>query len=263
MRATNTTKPSSPVRYLLSADRRLQKLSLRKLSERLKKAKPQPRSTPSKPPVAAKPAVPSPPRAYSWRAIVVGVTCLLAAFALMTARQPSGAGEATGGAEPATAAMVPLARASVGDHVATKKTAVPKPVTAAPVTKPAPRTATEPPETAATRPVETAAAVTPANVTIAQAERVEPVSVPVTITGCLERDGEAFWLKDTSGADAPKSRSWRTGFLTRRSTRVELVDAGLTLKLSAHVGERVAATGTLADREMHARSVRRVAGACN
>src|SRR5689334_14718179 len=37
----------------------------------------------------------------------------------------------------------------------------------------------------------------------------------VTITGCLERADEAFRLKDTEGEDAPKSRSWKSGFLKR------------------------------------------------
>jgi hypothetical protein len=34
-------------------------------------------------------------------------------------------------------------------------------------------------------------------------------AAPVTITGCLEVDNDTFRIKDTSGADAPTSRSWK------------------------------------------------------
>ena len=85
----------------------------------------------------------------------------------------------------------------------------------------------------------------------------------VTITGCLERDEETFWLRDTSGVDAPTSRSWRSGFLKKRSSRIELVDATYALKLPNHVGQRVAATGTLVNREMQTRSLLRVAASCS
>jgi len=85
---------------------------------------------------------------------------------------------------------------------------------------------------------------------------------PVTITGCLEQDAETFRLKDTSGADAPKSRSWKTGFLRKRSASIEVVDAANRLKLTNHVGERVSVTGVLVDREMQGRSIHRVAESC-
>jgi hypothetical protein len=81
----------------------------------------------------------------------------------------------------------------------------------------------------------------------------------VTITGCLEADDEAFRLKDTTGADAPKSRSWRTGFLTRRSASIAVLAATDGTSLPAHVGQRVALTGKLVDREMRVRSLRRLA----
>ena len=90
-----------------------------------------------------------------------------------------------------------------------------------------------------------------------QAERVSQV----TISGCLESDGEAFRLTEASGADAPTSRSWKSGFLKKRPASIELTDAAGTLNLRNHVGRQVAATGTLVDREMRAHWVRRV-GAC-
>jgi len=89
-----------------------------------------------------------------------------------------------------------------------------------------------------------------------------PKQVPVTITGCLAQDAETFQLKDTSGADAPKARSWKTGFLKKRSASIEVVDAANRLKLSNHVGERVSVTGILVDREMHGRSLQRLAASC-
>jgi hypothetical protein len=85
---------------------------------------------------------------------------------------------------------------------------------------------------------------------------------PVTITGCLERDDEMFRLKDTAGADAPRSRSWKSAFLKKGSAPVEVVDASNRLRLTNHVGERVSVTGTLRDGEMQIRSLRRVAASC-
>jgi hypothetical protein len=90
---------------------------------------------------------------------------------------------------------------------------------------------------------------------------VQP-SATVTITGCVELDEETFWLKDTAGADVPTSRSWRSGFLKKRSSPIELVDANHTLKLRNYVGQRVAATGMIVNREMRARSLQRVVAPC-
>lgn len=90
-----------------------------------------------------------------------------------------------------------------------------------------------------------------------------PASAPVTITGCLERDGDGFRLKDTSGAEAPKSRSWKSGFLKKGSATIDLVDAAHTLKLADQVGSRVSVTGMLVDHDMQARSLHRVAASCS
>lgn len=87
-------------------------------------------------------------------------------------------------------------------------------------------------------------------------------AAPVTITGCVERDNDTFRLKDTSGADAPKSRSWKSGFLKKGKATIALVDAAHAANLAGQVGRRVSVTGTLADREMQVRSVRRVAASC-
>jgi hypothetical protein len=83
----------------------------------------------------------------------------------------------------------------------------------------------------------------------------------VTLTGCLDLDKQTFRLKDASGPGAPKTRSWRFGFRKRAST-IDLVDPGNTLSLRTHVGERVAATGTLDDGELRARSLHVVSYSC-
>jgi hypothetical protein len=87
---------------------------------------------------------------------------------------------------------------------------------------------------------------------------------PVTITGCLEisTDGNDYRLADTDGADAPKSRSWRTGFLKKRTAPVALIDAPDPLALKNSVGKRVTATGVLTSRELQVSSLRVVAPSC-
>ena len=86
---------------------------------------------------------------------------------------------------------------------------------------------------------------------------------PVTVTGCLEMDNETFRLKNTSGTSAPKARSWKSGFLKKNPASIQIVDAANRVQLPAHVGQRVVVTGKLVDREMHVRSLRRVATSCN
>jgi hypothetical protein len=85
----------------------------------------------------------------------------------------------------------------------------------------------------------------------------------VTITGCLEGADETFRLTDTTGADAPKSRSWKSGFLRKGSASIDIVDAANRLKLRDHVGQRVTVTGTLVDREMQVRSLKRITASCS
>ena len=94
----------------------------------------------------------------------------------------------------------------------------------------------------------------------ASVENVGPA--PVTITGCLEIsvNEDEFRLTDTEG-DAPKKRSWRTGFLKKRPTSVALVDPPQGLQ--AQVGKRVAATGQLTSRELTVSSVSVVGPTCN
>jgi len=101
----------------------------------------------------------------------------------------------------------------------------------------------------------------------------EPALVPpdsagpetVTITGCLEGSANAsqFRLTDTDGIDAPRSRSWRTGFLTKHSTSLALVEPPDPHALQAQVGQRVAATGRLTSRELRVSSLRTIGPRCD
>jgi hypothetical protein len=122
-------------------------------------------------------------------------------------------------------------------------TAVAQPVTTTQATLPSPKTATQKPNAHA-------------NASAQTAERA-------TITGCLEQSHDGFRLKDTEGADVPKSRSWKTGFLTKHSASVDLVDTKNRLKLANHVGERVTVSGMLLEHELEGRSISRVANSCD
>ena len=98
--------------------------------------------------------------------------------------------------------------------------------------------------------------------TVAPAAEAEEPATPVTLAGCVERNGEGFSLKNASGEGAPSSRSWKSGFLRKRSQSVTLIDRGYTHRLATYVGQRVETTGVLADREMRVKTLR-VLGSCD
>jgi hypothetical protein len=203
-------------------------------------------------------------------AIVLGVICVMAAAALIAARQPS-----HGGNVAQLEANAAPAKGATAARLETKKAVVAK----APATAAAAKTSTADASTEHPAAVESVNAVavesaskapaiesasTPKAVAVESTPKTDAQNLaPVTITGCVELDEETFWLKGTSGADAPKSRSWRSGFLKKRPSPIELVDAGHTLKLPNFVGQRVAATGVLMNREMRARSLQRVGASCS
>ena len=118
------------------------------------------------------------------------------------------------------------------------------------------------PEMTPVRPKTLAAGVAPASKPAAPMTPSVTAAAPVTIAGCLERDDDTFRLKDTLGADAPKSRSWKSGFLKKSSASITIVDAPTRLNLANHVGQRVSVTGMLEDGQMRVRSMRRVAASC-
>jgi len=84
----------------------------------------------------------------------------------------------------------------------------------------------------------------------------------ITVTGCVERAGRAFRLTETSGAEAPAARSWKTVFLKKRPSDLDAVDHSSRTKLSEHVGHRDALTGTVRNGEMRVQRVRHLAASC-
>lgn len=88
---------------------------------------------------------------------------------------------------------------------------------------------------------------------------------PVTLTGCLEvsEDQDEFRLTDVDGANAPRSRSWRTGFLKKRPAAVAIVEPADSLALQTHVGRRVTATGLLTSNDLKVSALRAVGPPCS
>ena len=86
---------------------------------------------------------------------------------------------------------------------------------------------------------------------------------PMTITGCLDRDGDSFRLTDAVGVGVPKSRSWKTGFLKKSSSAVTLAETTRQAWLKDHLGQRISVTGTLVNREMQVGSMRLLSESCS
>ena len=103
-----------------------------------------------------------------------------------------------------------------------------------------------------------AAKAAPAKVAVAP---VDPNSV--TMIGCLESDGVNYRLADVQGSQAPKGRSWKTGFVTKKTKPIDLVGVSSTLNLKDNVGRKVSVVG-VKDGETHlkARSVKQL-GTCS
>jgi hypothetical protein len=83
----------------------------------------------------------------------------------------------------------------------------------------------------------------------------------VTVTGCVKHGGErnTYVLTKVEGADAPKSRGWKTGYILKRRSNLDVVAAASSVRLKDHVGRRVSVTGTVEDKDrtqLKARSVR-------
>jgi hypothetical protein len=97
----------------------------------------------------------------------------------------------------------------------------------------------------------------------AQSDGAVPGAELATIEGCLVQDADQFQLKNTSGEDAPRGRSWKSGFLHKGSKTIDVLDQTHRLNLARHIGERVTITGLLDDRELQGTSLKRVAESCN
>jgi hypothetical protein len=85
----------------------------------------------------------------------------------------------------------------------------------------------------------------------------------VSVTGCLERSDRVFRLTDTQGTSAPTARSWKSGFLKKRSANLTVVSAANSVQLSNYAGQRVKLVGTLSDRELRARSAVTISRSCS
>jgi hypothetical protein len=105
-------------------------------------------------------------------------------------------------------------------------------------------------------PAKAAPRTAPAKAAVTQVE----AAGSVTMTGCLEADGRSFMLTDIEGAEAPKGRSWKTGFVTKTSKDMELIG---TVKLGDYIGRRVSVVG-VADGEsrLTTRSIKQLAASC-
>jgi hypothetical protein len=114
--------------------------------------------------------------------------------------------------------------------------------------------------------VATASAMEPASAAGAESRVAEHVEqrAAVTISGCVETGvtDNTFRLTDTGGTDAPKSRSWRSGFLRKRTAPVALIDTANALRLQKYVGRRISATGLLMNREMQVQSLLPAGASC-
>jgi cytoskeletal protein RodZ len=187
--------------------------------------------------------------------IGLAAVCVVATAVVIATREPSPPEDTTAAdtLQQEAEATKPSPKKGAAPQAQTKKTAADKPLasSAAPA-----RTLTTNMTTAKAPAVESKAKASEANAPV-----VEPAGV--TITGCLERDNDTFRLRDATGADAPKGRSWKSGFLKKGSGSIEIVDAANRLKLANHIGRRVSVTGSLLNREMQARSLQRVGTSCD
>jgi len=262
-------KPAPPVKYLLSGDRKLQRLSLKKISDPTK-TKPRARTTRGKPAADETPGSPTPPKPIAGRLVIVGTVCLFAAAALLAARQPPPSplrGSGGAGAPPeAHVLSQPSGMTANSDPNTTATAGLKRSSTSAARPTPASFSIERTSASVPVKTARTAKAATSGSAasTTAVPESTAPVKSPASLTveGCLESDGPTYRLKNTTGLDAPKARTWRTGFLMKRSSTIGLVDTTGRLRLQDHIGKRVAATGSVVDREMRATTLREVAGSC-
>lgn len=249
------------------------------------------------PPVAAAAHLPAPTVRTAplvptgWGIVVGGVVAVGAAVALIgypSTRVTSVAGKtkpevlaqpvdvpkkATSEPQPASRTMPPSAVASSPVSQANVEKTVEKRAEHTPVAprkrSPSPDPVPPPPSVGAAR------LASPSGVEVASPEHIsdarasaatsDDVSKAVSISGCLETtaDESQFRLTDTQGVDAPKARSWRSGFLKRRSAAVKLVEFTNAAELRTHVGHRVVATGLLAGQELRVRSLRADGASCD
>ena len=102
----------------------------------------------------------------------------------------------------------------------------------------------------------------PAKAAPAKAAPVVPAG-SITLTGCLEADGRKYMLTDLEGAQAPKGRNWKTGFVTKTAKDVEVTPSS-SVKLGDHIGRKVSVVGVRNDdTHLQARSIKQLAASCS
>ena len=179
--------------------------------------------------------VPQPATGKVWTLPIVMLMLVVGAAALLMAVR-----EASNSPQAAEATMAPDTRASVATGGTGSRAAV----------------ASSAPPAVARAADSTPAPAKPADAASANAPK------PVSLTGCLHQTDGGFVLKNTEGTDAPKSRSWKSGFLKRSSVSIELSDKGGAAALGKHVGQRVRVTGALVERDMKVLSLRPISASC-
>jgi hypothetical protein len=236
VRTNNAKGPRRSVQYLLSVDRALRKISLKRVSGRT--APPIRRSR------SLRPRIQTRKSGATWMPIVVVSLVVLTMAVVIAQRRASYTPAPAVAAPPHTSPPPDVAPAPPikvrAMRVSKDVVAAPEPVKREEV--PAAPKASEP----------------------KPAPKPEPEGpLPVTITGCLERDHETFWLKDPSGVDVQKVRSWKSGFFKKRTAPIALTDAADASALPSYIGRRVAATGMLIDGQLRTRALQQIANSCN
>ena len=275
MPAKKTRQPGKTGKavYLLSADSKFRRLSLKKISERVKGARRRTRGRSiAKAATAGEPALtaarsPAPAKVASIALVFAGLFLLVTLVGASRPSAPVDAQVAAAQKENAAVLTADVASAPVvrAKPLTTSPAAnAPHVVNALPVPAAVNAKATsQPTETAKARAeIAPAPAVPARSSALAEAQPVAaatPVDT-VTISGCLDFDGKSAWLKNASGVDAPRTRSWRSGFLKKRSSRIALVDGPSSAE--AYDGRPVSVTGVLVDREMRVSSLKPIAGDC-
>ncbi len=224
-------------------------------------------------------------RASRRRRVLVGLVGIAAAVVVtlsMTRDWPPAlddASPAPDAAAPSASAIEPQAETTPAPVAAAPHAELPKAEHPKTVQKPKPVRNAAPSKSVAVSsvpapPAKTAAAERARSVTVEREASAAPKTVAtpeitgagaVTITGCLETTvrEDRFRLTDTEGAEAPKARGWRSGFLKKRPAPVELVQAPDKEALLKYVGHRVSATGVLTDRELKVHSFEPAGAACS
>ena len=165
--------------------------------------------------------------------------------------------------------VAPVRAAAAPDQAAKSIVEKPRPTSSATTRSSAAEHIVWPPPTMKTAPMvgpqaPDAVASEPSTRASSSAARASAASQAATISGCLEMtvNGEQFRLTDTDGADAPKARSWKSGFLKKGSASVDLVDFSEGSLLRQYVGHRVVATGLLSGRQLRLRSIQSGGSSC-